>query len=374
MKAIRLIILIILISIHFSCQKENLPESAIENAPIFSFIGNVNNNPIAIKAGIDDYYMFSSYIQDTNNVYNFIGNIKQSNCVGCPNSISIQVNDFAVSAFEGSSFIDSALFIGFYDYVSGVTDSISYEVNFQSEFNLTASYYLWDFGDGTTSNLPNPSHVYETKGEYNVCLTIGSNDIIPCTSSICNIQKIGLPGNACRTNISYTSYSLGSFNFFQSTTGIGPFNYTWNFGDGTGSDLENPSHVYFGQNNYMVSLFAVDANSDTAFANSNIIVSQDSTICATNYSIGSITPIDNLLSLSNIIITWTGEDGIVYTSNNFQQPEESNFQILSIDDYQNNENNQKTKKIHIAFNCTVYSGSNAIEIENGEAIIAVAYK
>jgi PKD repeat protein len=37
--------------------------------------------------------------------------------------------------------------------------------------NLTVSSgatYLWDFGDGTTSIVPAPSHVYATSGTYNV--------------------------------------------------------------------------------------------------------------------------------------------------------------------------------------------------------------
>jgi len=32
--------------------------------------------------------------------------------------------------------------------------------------------WLWDFGDGTTSNLQNPSHLYEVTGWYQVCLTV----------------------------------------------------------------------------------------------------------------------------------------------------------------------------------------------------------
>ena len=41
--------------------------------------------------------------------------------------------------------------------------------------------YLWTFGDGSTSNLPNTSHTYSVSGHYAVSLTV--TDINGCTSS-----------------------------------------------------------------------------------------------------------------------------------------------------------------------------------------------
>lgn len=54
-------------------------------------------------------------------------------------------------------------------------------------FNNTstnASTYLWDFGDGNTSTLENPTHVYAEKANYNICLTAyGECDTtVYCTS------------------------------------------------------------------------------------------------------------------------------------------------------------------------------------------------
>ena len=40
--------------------------------------------------------------------------------------------------------------------------------------NPGASSYLWDFGDGNTSNQPNPFHTYNQPGTYLYCLTIDS--------------------------------------------------------------------------------------------------------------------------------------------------------------------------------------------------------
>ncbi len=44
--------------------------------------------------------------------------------------------------------------------------------------------YAWDFGDGTTSTQPYPTHTYAVAGHYNVCLTI--TDANGCTSATCD--------------------------------------------------------------------------------------------------------------------------------------------------------------------------------------------
>jgi PKD repeat protein len=39
-----------------------------------------------------------------------------------------------------------------------------------SDLTGTASQWKWDFGDGATSTLQNPSHTYSANGSYSVCL------------------------------------------------------------------------------------------------------------------------------------------------------------------------------------------------------------
>ncbi|HEY1047262.1 MAG TPA: PKD domain-containing protein, partial [Bacteroidia bacterium] len=47
--------------------------------------------------------------------------------------------------------------------------------------NNPITYFLWDFGDGTTSNLENPSKIYTQTGKYKVSLTV--NSIFNCKST-----------------------------------------------------------------------------------------------------------------------------------------------------------------------------------------------
>jgi PKD repeat protein len=60
----------------------------------------------------------------------------------------------------------------------------------------TGLSYLWDFGDGGTSTLANPSHVYNGPGVYNLCVTVTSANPA-CTSTYCDslvvVNKVAAP-------------------------------------------------------------------------------------------------------------------------------------------------------------------------------------
>lgn len=66
------------------------------------------------------------------------------------------------------------------------TDHTTYSpITFQdntSIVNGTINKWEWNFGDGTTSNLKNPSHIFENSGDYTVSLTAYSDG--GCSSSI----------------------------------------------------------------------------------------------------------------------------------------------------------------------------------------------
>lgn len=71
------------------------------------------------------------------------------------------------------------------------TESItSSTVNF-TDMTSGVDSWFWDFGDGTTSTVQNPSHTYSTDGTYNVCLVASNN----CGSdTVCNSVTISTAG------------------------------------------------------------------------------------------------------------------------------------------------------------------------------------
>lgn len=54
-----------------------------------------------------------------------------------------------------------------------------------------ATSWLWNFGDGTTSNVQNPSHIYKTPGTYTTNLTASNASSSTSTSKIITVNACG---------------------------------------------------------------------------------------------------------------------------------------------------------------------------------------
>ncbi len=364
-----------------SCVKKKYPESSVVGEPVFYFRGNVNDVPTDITAGINKYYMYSSYAADANNVYGFSAELKQEHCSNCVNSIQIKINDYTINSSNLPSRPDSAFYLGYYPYSVGAPGIKYYNVQFAGSFNKYAALsnpWSWSFGDGALSASQYPLHTFRI-GRYNTTFT--ASDTNGCSSTITNPLKFGIPGANCRTSISASSGSVTLVGFNQNTTGgVGGYSYLWNFGDGLTGTSATTSHQYSQPGLYSVSLRAIDNNplgSDTAIANFNAITA-GFPACAANFKAITITPVVNPFRFSNIVIKWIDAQGNEYTSDNSNQPTSSYFQILSTEDYQNNESGQKTKKLHIKFKCVVYcptsTSQTSLIIDKAETVVTVAVK
>ena len=113
----------------------------------------------------------------------------------------------------------------------------------------------WNFGDGTplvTGNLANVSHVYSAPGFYAVSLVVTGT----CGSSV-QTDSYGELLEVNAFDVSYTSDSpvcLGEAVTFTDTTAYTGTvtSYLWDFGDGSGSALQNPTHIYAAAGSYTV--------------------------------------------------------------------------------------------------------------------------
>jgi PKD repeat protein len=126
-----------------------------------------------------------------------------------------------------------------------------------SSNNITS--WLWDFGDGTTSDVQNPSHTYAHAGTYNVCLTI--HDELGCSSTVCHHITLHNTSPSCHASFTFIIDSTGTVHFTNTSTGVTPnTTYFWNFDDGNTSTDENPTHTYVHTGHYTVCLFIEDTS------------------------------------------------------------------------------------------------------------------
>lgn len=366
--------IILFVGLMISCKKHDLPEPDLSGTPEFYFNGLVNGTSVNIKAGENNYYMYSSYTQDSAGVYKLSGDLKTINCNSCTNRLQILINDSRVSASGTSVIIDSALFVGNYPYIKGTNPvPVLYDVYFSSSSNQPVYSPAWDFGDGGTSTQLFPVHQ----------MKLGKQIInISLNNATCNDQNTGVfyvkePGDSSlKASIALLNLSSDSAIFAPVSTGNSGISYFWDFGDGNqfATPLAtNQTHVYNNPGKYIVTLKVTDNSGDTAIAKYHL-VTQNYSACSINYEISSINPIPNPFALSNVVVNWTDNNGVTYSSNHVSQPIDSYFKIMEINNYKSNENNQMTKKIKVKFKCRVYANGNYLTIDNAEAIIAVAYK
>jgi gliding motility-associated-like protein len=115
--------------------------------------------------------------------------------------------------------------------------------------------WSWDFGDGYSSDITNPSHTYDTPGTYTVILVVtDQNQIADDETKIGYITVGEIPtaqfnvtGNLC------TIPAMATF-INQSTNGT-DYKYDWDFGNTQTSNLENPSEItYATSSNFVISL------------------------------------------------------------------------------------------------------------------------
>jgi gliding motility-associated-like protein len=135
------------------------------------------------------------------------------------------------------------------------------------------SQWQWDFGDGNSSSIQNPAHIYASAGNYNVTLRLTNS--FGCIKVLSKPQYVSI-STGVHANFSNTS-PVGcnpptTINFTNLSTGTGPLTYQWSFGDGGVSVLPNPSHTYLLSGTYTVRLITTNSSgcSDTITKNNLI--------------------------------------------------------------------------------------------------------
>ncbi len=76
------------------------------------------------------------------------------------------------------------------DVLSGTCGPLNVNFTNNTISSAPAISYLWDFGDGSTSNSINPAHSYTTNGTFDVSLTV--SDLDGCTRTLTKANYISL--------------------------------------------------------------------------------------------------------------------------------------------------------------------------------------
>ncbi len=178
----------------------------------------------------------------------------------------------------------------------------------------------WDFGDGNTSTVQNPTHVYIPGSPYIVTLTVTADSAgVTCTGVATEVIIVpGLPSVYFTWDPEPTC--LGTPTSFYGTSGNPIVSWTWDFGDGFNSFIQNPIHTYVLPGTFTVTLMVVDVNgcSDTAIHIVNVgdIPDVDFTFDPDPTCLNDITNFYGTSSIAPYATSWTwdfGDGGVAYT-------------------------------------------------------------
>jgi PKD repeat protein len=121
--------------------------------------------------------------------------------------------------------------------------------------------YLWEFGDGNTSVLENPSYTYANPGTYTVTLNAYSSS--GTDSSVFSNQVMVLPSPVANFQAYPQVITNPSDTVFFADNSWNAWGWEWYFCDHTsGSNYstdQNPRHYYAGNGAYTVTLVVTNA-------------------------------------------------------------------------------------------------------------------
>jgi PKD repeat protein len=134
-------------------------------------------------------------------------------------------------------------------YAPTKTTQTGSTIQFADKSSGDITSYSWDFGDGGTSTEQDPSHAYNSPGNFTVSLKV-SNQLSADTKTM----QVKILGPA-KANFSVTTTTqTGSIIQFADTSSGDITSYSWDFGDGGTSTEQNPSHSYNTAGTYQVTL------------------------------------------------------------------------------------------------------------------------
>ncbi len=160
---------------------------------------------------------------------------------------------------------DNIATLSFIAAKTGLCTDLSYiftNTSTASSATFKANSFIWDFGDNspriTTGQTPPVTHTYAGPGTYIVKLILADTSFCNSPDSVSKTIRLS---PIVKAQFSTPAEGCVPYNAVFKNTSAGGLNFLWNFGDGTTSTADNPTHLYPAVGNYTIALYAFDSTS-----------------------------------------------------------------------------------------------------------------
>ncbi len=166
-----------------------------------------------------------------------------------------------------------------------VNELVTFNASNSTDPDGVITNYLWNFGDGTTSNGVTVTHSYSNPGTFTVILNVTDDDGVTTTDQII-VTVLAEPVAVINTNTTkgYSPLSV-LFNASDSYDIDGNIiSYHWDFNDSTTSTNAEETHEFTAPGEYNVTLTVTDNDglTSTAWVLINVTQNQDPVITSFN--------------------------------------------------------------------------------------------
>lgn len=229
------------------------PTATIQSStPITNYFWNFGDGSTSTAASPTHTYT-------TSGVYNI--SLVVSTASGCTDSLTL-LNAIRVGAKPTAAFSADPLDI-----------CAKTPVQFTDASTGSIDLWEWTFGDGSNSNLQNPLHGYKDTGYFKVMLVVSN---FGCADTLIKPRYIHVRPPIARFDTAFTCSDRLTRNFIDQSKDAQA--WTWDFGDGSTSTQQNPTHTYAASGKYKVLLTVTNGTCEHTTAKNVLVVKENGTL------------------------------------------------------------------------------------------------
>ena len=163
----------------------------------------------------------------------------------------------------------------------------------------TVVAWSWTFGDGATSTTRSPAHAFHGAGTYTVMLTVTDDGGATANTS----QSVAVTASAPAADFTYTCTDTDCQFRDTSVSASSVRQWSWRFGDGGTSNVQNPPYNYRASGTYSVWLQVTDEYGQQSSTTRDVTVTIPAggiSLTASPYKVRGVNHVD---------LVWSGASG-----------------------------------------------------------------